>query len=107
MVLMLYTHIQSFIVSFNNKDNLDCILPGANYTETDEASCLDLIRKETVPTLCMPELLGTVESPTHDTVSTEGITPREGRAFVRDLLFVFHMQDINDLALNPRPGLYC
>ena len=50
----------------------------------------------------MPELLGAVDSLTRAhtvPVSAEEMAPREGRAFARGLLLVFHMCDVDDPAL--------
>ena len=53
-------------MSFSDKDNIDRILVGTDYTKMDEVSV------QSGPT---PELLGAVVSLTHDPMSAEGITP--------------------------------
>ena len=64
--IYIYTEYE---MSFIEDDDMDRILTGANYVEPDQV-ILD--------TGSMPELLGAVESPTGDTVSREGMAPREG-----------------------------
>ena len=56
-------------MSFSEDNHLDLIVAGGDYVEPDQAM------SEPGPTL---ELLGAVESPTDDTVSPEGMAPREG-----------------------------
>ena len=52
-------------------DEIDRILAGADFVESEEAE------GEPRPT---PELIGAVQSPTIDAASTEGMAPREGSA---------------------------
>ena len=60
---------------------LDCILAGADFTESGEA--------DDEPGLSL-ELVGVVVTPTVDTGSAQGMTPREGREGVTQTGFVIY-----------------
>ena len=93
---------------FNDKDNVDGIQAGADYTKTYEVSVQPGFNWEGNGQLCWTtlKLLGAVESSTNDAVSAEEMAPQEeskgkmkiGMACVSGLLF-FHTCDVNGPSL--------
>ena len=55
-------------MNFNEDEEINRILAGADFIDTEEAE------GEPRPT---PELIGAIESPTIDAISTEGMAPNE------------------------------